>query len=260
MNARGFLFILAVLTALGVSAACKPGSPTSPGPPPPPPPPPPSGVTFSGTVTSTDMGVAGIKILLTGDASRSTTTDGLGEFLFRNVSGTSFVITPWHLFYKFDPSSYAVGAQTRSDLNFTATETSESMLVGTTAPDFTGVDQNGKTVSLYSYRGKVIFIDICADWCGSCRAEAPQLEALYQAYKAQGLQVITVLTEGSAAEWAAQYNQTFPVIGNGAGIAAHYATGWVPVNIVIDRDMIIRFHQSVDYDEALFTSIIKSYL
>jgi hypothetical protein len=43
-------------------------------------------------------------------------------------------------------------------------------------------------------------------------------------------------------------------------ISAPYMTGWVPVNVIIDRDMIIRFHQAIDYDEALFTSIIGSYL
>jgi hypothetical protein len=47
------------------------------------------------------------------------------------------------------------------------------------------------------------------------------------------------------------------VLDNGGPAAS---TGWVPVNVIIDRDMIIRFHPAIDYDEALFTSIIESYL
>ena len=79
--------------------------------------------------------------------------------------------------------------------------------VGDIAPDFTAVDQNGQTLSLYSYRGKVLLINFSADWCGSCRVEAPLLETLYQNYKDQGFQALTILVDGSAAAWASAYKR-----------------------------------------------------
>jgi peroxiredoxin len=212
-------------------------------------------------VTSAGKPLSDVRVFLSGDSSKDTTTGPDGKFSFLGIPGSSFVITPVLQNFVFTPPSYTVGAVSRSDLDFTASAESGGSLVGTTAPNFAGVDQNGQPVNLYSFTGKVIFLDICADWCAPCRIEATKLEALYQSYKDQGLQVITVLTQGSAAAWAAQFKQTFPVIEDKTGaISAPYQTGWIPINVIIDRNMVIRFHQSIDYDEALFTAIIKTYL
>ncbi len=54
---------------------------------------------------------------------------------------------------------------------------------GDKAVDFTALDQQGKRVSLSSLRGKVIFVDIWATWCGPCMAEMPHFEELKTKYK-----------------------------------------------------------------------------
>ena len=50
------------------------------------------------------------------------------------------------------------------------------------APDFTLVDQYGEEHSLSDYKGKTIFLNFWATWCGPCRGEMPDIQALYEEY------------------------------------------------------------------------------
>ncbi len=53
------------------------------------------------------------------------------------------------------------------------------------APDFTMTDQYGNVHSLADYRGKTIFLNFWATWCPPCRAEMPDIQALYEEYSSQ---------------------------------------------------------------------------
>jgi thiol-disulfide isomerase/thioredoxin len=46
------------------------------------------------------------------------------------------------------------------------------------AMDFTALDHNGKPVSLHDLRGKVVLVNFWASWCGVCKTEKPQLNAM----------------------------------------------------------------------------------
>ena len=51
------------------------------------------------------------------------------------------------------------------------------------ALDFELQDQFGTTHTLDEYKGKVIFLNFWATWCGPCRAEMPEIQDLYEKYK-----------------------------------------------------------------------------
>lgn len=55
---------------------------------------------------------------------------------------------------------------------------------GDTAVDFIATDQKGKKVNLSSLKGKVIYVDLWATWCGPCMVEMPSYEKLKQRYAA----------------------------------------------------------------------------
>jgi len=66
-----------------------------------------------------------------------------------------------------------------------ASKSDQSAVVaaGSLAADFKLQDLGGNTVSLRSMRGKVIFLNIWATWCGPCREEMPSMETLFQDQK-----------------------------------------------------------------------------
>jgi thiol-disulfide isomerase/thioredoxin len=60
-------------------------------------------------------------------------------------------------------------------------------------PDFKLSDQNGKTWTLASLKGKATLISVWATWCGPCREELPHLQKLYEQVKNRDdIQVITL--------------------------------------------------------------------
>lgn len=63
---------------------------------------------------------------------------------------------------------------------------------GTTAPEFSFTDIDGKTHRLSDYRGKVVLIDFWGTWCAPCVAEAPKLVGAYRKLHEKGFEVIGV--------------------------------------------------------------------
>lgn len=54
---------------------------------------------------------------------------------------------------------------------------------GDSAEDFIATDMNGRPIKLSSLKGKVIYIDLWATWCGPCMKEMPRFEELKAHFK-----------------------------------------------------------------------------
>ena len=83
----------------------------------------------------------------------------------------------------------------------TALDSMSAIVIGKPAPNFSAPSPEGKTISLKESLGKVTIIDFWASWCGPCRAENPNVVALYNEFHPQGLNIISVSLDKDAAKW-----------------------------------------------------------
>ena len=85
-----------------------------------------------------------------------------------------------------------------------------------TLPNINLEDLKGKKVDLKDFKGKVIFLNFWATWCGPCKEEMPSMEALYQRFKDRNFIFLTISVdyEGSkpVREFIEKNRYTFPVL------------------------------------------------
>ena len=106
-------------------------------------------------------------------------------------------------------------------------------------------------LKLDQYRGKVVYLDFWASWCGPCKLSFPFMNKLRARYPQNALVILTVNLDRQKS--AAQYfiDQTgtrLPVIFDPAGkIAAQFMVSSMPTSLVIGRDGKVRYvHQGFE--------------
>ena len=109
------------------------------------------------------------------------------------------------------------------------------------------VDLRGNEINLQDYRGKTVFINLWASWCGPCRAEMPHISELYKSVKDQpNLEFLMVgldrefekskgFMEGKT--WA------FPVVHASYGLNSSLQSESIPTTLVVNKEGKIVFYQ-----------------
>ncbi len=76
-----------------------------------------------------------------------------------------------------------------------------SLSAGSPAPEFTLVDMIGQQVSLKDLRGKVVYLDFWASWCGPCRKEMPASHELQDYFSNKEVVFVYISIDDSEVAW-----------------------------------------------------------
>lgn len=128
-----------------------------------------------------------------------------------------------------------------------ATEAPQESQAPIPALDFTLTDQFGNTHTLDQYKGKTILLNFWGTWCGPCRSEMPDLQAVYEDYgnNEKDLVVLGVAApnlgqEGSAEDITAfleENGYTYPTLMNeDASLFYSYGISSFPTTFMIDKN------------------------
>jgi thiol-disulfide isomerase/thioredoxin len=109
---------------------------------------------------------------------------------------------------------------------------------------FGGVDELGETFDSAEFKGDVLVVNFWYAGCAPCRAEAPQLQELWDEHSSQGVQFVGINVYDQAAT-AISFNETYEItypsiIDVNSGSAKLAFTGTVPpqavpTTLVLDR-------------------------
>ena len=86
----------------------------------------------------------------------------------------------------------------------------------TKVPNLSLTDLKGKKWETKDLKGKVIFLNFWATWCGPCKEEMPSMEELYQQFKSKDFIFLTISVDYEKKEivkdFIGKHRYTFPVL------------------------------------------------
>lgn len=65
-------------------------------------------------------------------------------------------------------------------------------LDGSASPEFDYVNHKGGKTKLSDFRGKYVYIDLWATWCGPCRQEIPYLQKIEEKYHGKNIEFVSI--------------------------------------------------------------------
>ncbi|MBE9531624.1 MAG: TlpA family protein disulfide reductase [Proteobacteria bacterium] len=104
---------------------------------------------------------------------------------------------------------------------------------------------DAQEIDLEKLRGSVVVVNFWASWCGPCKMEARELEAVYKANKAKGVKFVGIAvddTDKDARAFLKHYAITYPnAIDSDDALSRVYQIFAIPTTFVLDKAGKIRF-------------------
>jgi thiol-disulfide isomerase/thioredoxin len=141
---------------------------------------------------------------------------------------------------------------------------------GSPAIDFKFADKDGKQVALSDFKGKLVYIDIWATWCGPCKQELPHLKKLEEEYhNNKNIVFLSVSTDASKdhQKWkdylvSEKLTGVQLFAGDNAlnGIVKPYKVVGIPRFVLVGKDGTIISSNAPRPSSSEIRPLLKSYL
>jgi peroxiredoxin len=136
--------------------------------------------------------------------------------------------------------------------------------VGKLAPDFTLTTLKGKQVSLSQFRGKIIMVNFWQSTCSNCIEEMPYLQAIYEEWPHDKLEILAVSVGEKAAfvqSFVETRGLTFPaLLDSDEAVSEIYQISRFPTTFFVNADGIIKEIKTGAFtSQSEIEAILKSF-
>ncbi|MFT3676433.1 MAG: TlpA disulfide reductase family protein [Chitinophagaceae bacterium] len=131
-----------------------------------------------------------------------------------------------------------------------------------TIPDLTLTSASGQSLSLASFRGKKVFVNLWATWCGPCREEIPSIQRLQAKIDSSKTAFVMLSLDDNfeqAIKYATNNKMTLPVYAPATALPSLFQVQGIPVTYVFNEagELIYRKDGAFDYDTPYFTGLLE---
>lgn len=125
-------------------------------------------------------------------------------------------------------------------------------------------DLQGRRLEANDLKGKVLFLNMWATWCGPCREEMPSIEALYKDVTDSVNFVMLSIDKdnmfGKVKKMVKDQSFTFPVYTLAGPLPEQLNVPLIPTTFIVDRSgkIVYHFEGSANYDTKKFKTLLHS--
>lgn len=138
------------------------------------------------------------------------------------------------------------------------------VMAGDTAPDFTITTDNGRTVSIPNFGGKILLLNFWASWCQPCAEETPSLSQFARDYASKGVVVLGVSVDKDPQAYQKFLQKFAPQFLTARDLKVHeaYGTYMYPETYIIDAKgkVLQKIADPADWTDPRIKSYINSLL
>lgn len=131
--------------------------------------------------------------------------------------------------------------------------------------NFTIRDLNGNVVDVNEFKGKTIFLNIWATWCGPCRVEMPSIQSLYSQIDQDNIRFVMLSVDRQedfekVKNFVSDKNYTFPVYTPSGTLPDQLQVRSIPTTFVINPEGKIVSHETgaANYDTPSFKDFLET--
>lgn len=130
--------------------------------------------------------------------------------------------------------------------------------------DFQLRDLKGNAVDFKTFKGKVVFLNLWATWCGPCRSEMPSIQKLYNESDQSKIAFVILSLdenrlEGRVKKYIEEKQFSFPVYLPAGRLTSQLSVDVIPTTFVIDKTGAIAVKEvgMKNYNTAKFKKFVE---
>ncbi len=129
--------------------------------------------------------------------------------------------------------------------------------------NFTLKTMDGQKVDFETLKGKVVFLNLWATWCGPCRAEMPGIHKLYEKTKSDDIAFVMLsldkdTDQNKVSAYIKKNNFSFPVYMPSGNMSTQLNVPSIPTTFIISKDGKVAHQKigSTNYDTEKYRKLL----